>query len=403
MFSPRRTPNVTAPVQAVASLLNKQPADLAGCTDATIKELCAAANLDVVARAEVEMYISGVRNAKSSASATSPNVPSSKLYSWKESESRAQRFEARYNADFNAARADSKDPFDPLRRVFENNAAAKLISPESSLVLSYLLFANVDEQYGRYLLACLLLHTPPDERLSVHNWLLAGQMDSATRHSLGGPIERLKLPLYPPAARGADTLNAKLLRSGTDPVGAGGPEYLFSRDTLLPAVSPAEGAGWIATQTAPDGSTGVDTTPLDVAIRAALDGIRAELQDVRQSLHPRPQRQQQAPPYVPQLQQQQQQQPYVSRRQQHQDPAMSYMPAAQRQQQQPRQQYSGRQQQQPQQFRQQRPNANGGDSDTKDFLSSLFPSAPAPEGQPPGVTDQGNTQPHKGRDRRQGN
>ena len=256
-----------------------EPRQLALLSDKLLAELCKENKMGLNDRVIVETYVARVRAEKMSVGEVADRQEQLKLYPWLEAESRATRLWDRFTADFSA----SADPFAALRTSFEANARAGLISTETSLVLSYVLYTT-DPNLGRFLLASLLLNVPQEQRLATHNWALAQEMESSRKYSLGDNIARLTAP---PQCVGADTLNAKLLRacdgSGEAPVFA--PGGLVS------------GAGWLPVAQLQDGAYGADTAPLDSAIKTELDSLRAELHFLKSRVESAQQPQQQQQQY----------------------------------------------------------------------------------------------------------
>jgi hypothetical protein len=272
MASPRRATDIPPAVKIVADSVQRQPREIAALTDTTIAELCKECGLKIIDRVAVESYVAAVRAEKATAADIAERAEQLKLYSWKEPEQRALRMIKKFNEDYTSA----PDPFSALKATFESNSKAGLISAESSLVLSYVLYAS-DSTFGRYLLACLLLYVPTAERLPTHNWALAQQMDNGYKHAVGAAIEKLRQPLFPPNAAGAETLNAKLLR-GEACSGGEGAEKTFSDEPLI------TGGGWLPMQQGTDGTYGVETAPLDAAIKTELDNFRKEMQQQLQRI-----------------------------------------------------------------------------------------------------------------------
>ena len=333
--SPRRV--VTSVPRCVTDLATAavvEPRQLALLSDKLLAELCKENKMGLNDRVIVETYVARVRAEKMSVGEVADRQEQLKLYPWLEAESRATRLWDRFTADYSA----SADPFAALRTSFEANARAGLISTETSLVLSYVLYTT-DPNLGRFLLASLLLNVPQEQRLATHNWALAQEMESSRKFALGDNIARLTAPLWPPQCAGADTLNAKLLRA----CDGSGEAPAFSPGGLV------SGAGWLPVQQQGDGAYGVETAPLDAIIKGELDSLRAEIRALRT----------------------QQQQPVRGRRggggggrgQQFQDP-QQYQHQQYRGQQQQQQPYHQQQQQYPQQHqpytRERRPPAGAG-------------------------------------------
>ena len=317
--SPRRVvTSVPSCVTELAAAAVVEPRQLALLSDKLLAELCKENRMGLTDRVIVETYVARVRAEKLSVGEVADRQEQLKLYPWLEAESRAIRLMDRFTTDFSA----SADPFAALRASFEANAKAGLISTDTSLVLSYVLYTR-DPNLGRFLLASLLLNVPQDQRLATHNWALAQEMESSRKYALGENIARLTAPLWPPQCTGADTLNAQLLRacdgSGEAPV--------FSPGGLV------AGAGWLPVQQQGDGAYGVETAPLDAIIKGELDSLRAEIRALRTQQQPargrrggggggRGQQFQDPQQYQHQQYQQhhrghQQQQPYPQQQQQH--------------------------------------------------------------------------------------
>jgi hypothetical protein len=313
----------------VGKKLALEPSALAMLTDATIAEAAVELNLSLVDRAALEHYVSTVRAQRPTLADVAERAENLKLYTWKEAESRAIRLGGKFTEDFEAARAKGDDPFKPLLAHFESNARAGLLSPESSLVLSYVLYAQ-DSSFGRYMLASLLLYVPHDQRLPTHNWLLAQQLDSGMKHAVGAQIEQLRFPLFPPNAQGADTLNAKLMRGDPTALAVGhgrSSDGMYTADPLFTDGRTATGAGALPLQQLQDGSYAVDTAPIEHAFGAEIEKLRRDIQRLssiagrnrppaqqpmyqQTGTYQQQPHNQRAPPVMPQQQQQQQQQLY---------------------------------------------------------------------------------------------
>ena len=314
--SPRRSIVTDCPALVVqfAAAVKTDPRSLALLSEGLVSELCAESKLSLAERVVIESYIARVRNEKLTVGDVAERQELQKLYPWREAEARSSRLMDRFTAEFASASADGKDPFAPLRAAFEANAKAGLISTDVSLVLSYTLFTQNNPDLGRFLLASLLLSVQPDQRLPTHNWHMAGHMDQAVKYSVGACIDKLTAPLWPPHCTGADTLNAKLLRSAQDfgQVAGGGTNF----STEFSITGGPLGGGWLAVNQQQDGAYGVDTMALEHAIAQEYNPQIARLKEEIKNLHRRRQEPQLPPQYQQQPQQQQQQ--YSPQRQQQQ-------------------------------------------------------------------------------------
>jgi hypothetical protein len=247
------------------------------------------------------------------------------------------RLGEKFHADYVAAKAKG-DPFVPLRAAFEANARAGLLSPDVSLVLSYVLCGS-DAEYCRFLLSSMLLFLPAGDRVPTHNWLLSQHMDSGVRHAHGAAIERLHVPLWPPEAAGADALNAKLLRGATtEPAGSGHLAEPLLGDLAHDAAP--RGAGFLPVTDATGATVGaVEVSPVE----RACDDLRQQIQQLQRRLseierpatrQQQPRGQQQYPPQQTRDRGRQQQQQLPSQQQpRQQPPATNSRRSRQRQQQ----------------------------------------------------------------------
>ena len=226
--------SVPSCVTELAAAAVVEPRQLALLSDKLLAELCKENKMCITDRVIIETYVARVRAEKLSVGEVADRQEQLKLYPWLEAESRATRLVDRFVTDFSA----SADPFAALRASFEANAKAGLISTDTSLVLSYVLYTR-DPNLGRYLLASLLLNVPQEQRLATHNWALAQEMESSRKFALGENIARLTAPLWPPQCAGADQA----------PV--------FSPGGLV------SGAGWLPVLQQGDGAYGVETAPID--------------------------------------------------------------------------------------------------------------------------------------------
>jgi len=227
------------------------------------------------------------------------------VYPWKAAEKRA-------GIQLEHARAAFAEPegFENLRRTFCAQAKAGALSEVEAFVCHYLLFFP-DPEFARFLLASLLLNTPPAQRLSIHNWAVAKTMATSRREAYGEKVAALGVPLFPEATGELAALNARILNEAV--LSGGGPQALQRRKGAQHFTNPPGerlwGAGNLMVSTAPNGQAYVDIAPVEVAF-VELQRRTGELQQAVAALSAQaaqPQQQQQ------QQQQQQHQQPWRAR------------------------------------------------------------------------------------------
>lgn len=256
----------------------KEARSLARLPEKIILDMCSKAALTLDEIIEVQLFIGAVHAERKSVAEVQEEAAALRIYPWKETERRSMLQGDRFHNSYTTAVDAHTDPFDALRTMFEANATAGLVSAESCLVLNYLLYGS-DEKYSRYYLASLLLLCPPAQRLATHNWQLAQQLDTGLKHAIGEAIQKLKTPLWPPGAKGAETLNAKLLRGVEVQGGSSEEASLYANETLIP--QDPEAAGVLPVQQQNNGTYAVDTTALEQSFGSEITALRNDIAHLR--------------------------------------------------------------------------------------------------------------------------
>ena len=270
--SPLRGPSVasapSAPIQLVMHSLKIQSiADLALLSKASIDSECVALKLSASDKAEIEIAIAKFSSHRDGTSALANAVELQRLqriWPWKTDEERALRQLTRFQEDYAAGDVDAMKA---LRAEFISRAKSGLLGNLETLVGQYCLFSS-DSKYGAYLLMCLLLRLPPDSRINTHNWAIAQELPRATREAYGSRIAALTLPMFPhdPAL---EAVNTKILQGSSKTAGQN--------------LDLVDGAGWLPVlQHQESGAYGVETLPLDTAIKAEFDNLRGQIQRLQQ-------------------------------------------------------------------------------------------------------------------------
>jgi len=193
-----------------------------------------------------------------------------KVFPWIPKEDKAKRHLLRFAEEYR-----TPDPWSRLRETYVARAKADTLGPLEALVGQYLLYTQ-DNDYGRFLLMSLLLHTPVPDRLILHNWAIAQELGQVIKESYGSHIELLPSPLYPPNS-GLDAYNLRLLDATSKSTAFPREHSLQPSDGLpsggnscvpfvLGGMDPA-GDGWLGVTQNAEGQYGVDTTTYDTALQ----------------------------------------------------------------------------------------------------------------------------------------
>jgi hypothetical protein len=169
-----------------------------------------------------------------------------KTYPWKVFENRATIQVEHCKAAFR-----EKDSIEKLQRTFLASVKAQILTPFEAVVCQYLLFG--DRPFGAFMLATLLLTTPPAQRLQLHNWHVAALMPTNRREAYGAQIAALTAPLLPdlPETFALNTrlLNDVVLQGGAPQrktgVYADSADALWGGDPIFPVLSGANGTEYV--------------------------------------------------------------------------------------------------------------------------------------------------------------
>ena len=134
-------------------------------------------------------------------------------HTWKRSQETSREVMRRIVAAF-----ESDKKFEVLSAQFRSKAEASLLGPMEAMLGSYALFSK-DAEFGRFMLAYLLVHVPEKQRLQLHNWNVAEGLPSSWVLSNGEAIANLQLPLFPGIF---EMLNEKVLAAGLSTLSGGG-------------------------------------------------------------------------------------------------------------------------------------------------------------------------------------
>lgn len=330
---------ITAAVEMLAKHLRVRPDQLILMSSGTLEKGVGELAMGASARAEVDIWLGLLR----SESVTKPVTTSSsdattilanevrrqnenKLFAWSAAEENVRRLVATYGEEYTK---DRDAAWSSLREAFTAKAKIGSLGHTENLVGQYLLYAP-DREYGSYLLMSILLKAPSARRISVHNWLLAQDMNRSDVEAFGDAIQALTVPLFPLSA----------------PLASHNAATLEKQMSLL--LAPPVGSGTLPVALLPDGTYGVDVGCVEDACHNLQQQINFLLQQKRELRSRLPQ--------VPGHQRQQQQQQPQQRQQQN----RQLQPQQQQQQPQQYQLQQQQQQQHPQQQQQQQRQYRGG-------------------------------------------
>ena len=322
---------LTPAIEMLAKHLRVRPDQLILLSSGTLEKGTVELAMGAPARAEIDIWLGLLR----SESSTKPAVTNSsadattilasevhrqnenKIFAWSASEENVRRIVATYGEEYSKNREAA---WSSLREAFTAKAKIGSLGHTENLVGQYLLYAP-DREYGSYLLMSILLKAPSARRISVHNWLLAQDMNRSDVEAFGDAIQALTVPLFPLSA----------------PLASHNAAILEKQLSLLHA--PPVGSGTLPVALLPDGTYGVDVGCVEDACHNLQQQINFLLQQKRElrSRLPRQQQQQQQQQQHQRQQQNRQQQP----QQQQQQPQQYQLPQQQQQQQQQQRQYRG--------------------------------------------------------------
>ena len=107
------------------------------------------------------------------------------------------------------------EPLKALQLAFIERCKSQMATPAEVMYATYVLFG---EEGDTQLLRAMLARKTPAEAIRIHNYHVVGVRETGFLDQYGHLLERMKWPLFPPAAE-FSTLNAKLLQELSGPEG----------------------------------------------------------------------------------------------------------------------------------------------------------------------------------------
>jgi len=159
---------------------------------------------------------------------------------------------------------------DTIKKEFEAAAKVGNLTPLESIIGRYVMYEG---EYGGYLLMCLILRTPPETRLLLHNWSIAGAMSDGKKEAFGAAIASLEVPLFPDVEPFV-ALNQRILTQGSS-VSGGGTDTLFAsrEDIFGKTKTSVSGGGYAPLGQLPDGSWAADTSAVEAGLRRQIAAL----------------------------------------------------------------------------------------------------------------------------------
>lgn len=267
------SPAVPPPVQQIADVFGVPPSRLAVILPATLQEAMEEARMTRPSQGTVLLWIADlpVGAAPNPLLRHFARAEDFEAFPWRRAQDVALSLAQKIRDDFSKALKDGDDAFKPIVASFVAQAKTGLLTPLEIVIGTHLLFSPTPE-LGRYALCTLLFVTPPESRLAVHNWgFVAADLAPPVLQARGAQIERLASPLFPghPAF---EACNMRLY--GASGVQGGSSRSVLSelfadRDSIpLKTRTKVAGAGILPVLQAPDGTYGVDMSPVEIAFTA---------------------------------------------------------------------------------------------------------------------------------------